>query len=157
MVTKCLTGQPNVNMAGRLPSPLGRHCDGYLQNRLPADRLRCERTSRDGSRGQVYGNQLFQGWRQFRALGACALDVAYVACGRLDAFADPIGLHGLWDYAAAHLIALEAGAHSGEVTVRDLLHTDHAARRAPVYGATPELVRQLVDQLGGLSEHGQPI
>jgi len=96
------------------------------------------------------------GWRQFRALGACALDVAYVACGRLDAFADPIGLHGLWDYAAAHLIALEAGAHFGEVAGRDLLHLDHAARRAPVYGATPELVRQLLDELGGLSEHGLP-
>ena len=84
------------------------------------------------------------GWSQFRALGACALDVSYVACGLLDAFADPLSGLGLWDYAAAHLIALEAGAVVGEVAERDLLHHDHAARRAPVYAATPELRHQLL-------------
>jgi len=92
------------------------------------------------------------GWSQFRALGACALDVSYVACGLLDAFSDPLSGLGLWDYAAAHLIALEAGADVDEVFGRELLHHDHAARRAPVYAATPELKNEL---LAALSDDGE--
>ena len=92
------------------------------------------------------------GWGQFRALGACALDVSYVACGLLDAFADPLSGHGLWDYAAAHLIAVEAGADVREVAGLDLFHLDHAARRAPIYAATSSLADELLDALTGESE-----
>ena len=90
------------------------------------------------------------GWRQFRALGSCALDVSYVACGRLDAFVDPIGLHGLWDYAAAHLIALEAGAEVAELAGRDLVHDDVSELRAPVYAATRALMDELLAAFDGL-------
>ena len=87
------------------------------------------------------------GWSQFRALGACALDVSYVACGLLDAYADPHSGLGLWDYAAAHLIAIEAGADVGEVSGRELFHHDHEARRAPVYAATSALKNELIAAL----------
>jgi len=146
LVVNLATGERFDAIRGR-----GARCDGAAISSSDCSQLSDAMVGIAGHPNKAIG------WRQFRALGACALDVAYVACGRLDAFADPIGLHGLWDYAAAHLIALEAGAASGEVAGRDLLHTDHAAMRAPVYGATPELVRQLVDELGGLSERGQPI
>lgn len=43
-----------------------------------------------------------------RRLGSAALDLCYVACGRLDAFME-LGLH-LYDIAAGVLIAREAGA-----------------------------------------------
>ncbi len=83
------------------------------------------------------------GWDQFRALGSCALDVSWVGCGRLDAFVDPISHHGVWDYAAAHLIAKEAGVASAEMSELALIHREHSARRGPVYAATPELLRSL--------------
>lgn len=46
--------------------------------------------------------------RDIRRFGSCALDICYVAAGRLDAYYE----HGLcpWDFAAAALIAREAGA-----------------------------------------------
>jgi myo-inositol-1(or 4)-monophosphatase len=47
--------------------------------------------------------------RVTRDLGSAALELAYVANGRFDAFIQYRGLHG-WDIAAAGLIAQEAGA-----------------------------------------------
>ncbi len=45
------------------------------------------------------------GWRQFRALGASALDICAVGCGVLDAFVDCTpGQHGPWDYLGGLLI-----------------------------------------------------
>ena len=51
--------------------------------------------------------QLFKRSCDFRRLGAAALDLCNVACGRLDAFFE----YSLcpWDYAAASLIITEAG------------------------------------------------
>ena len=46
--------------------------------------------------------------RDIRRLGAASLDLCAVACGRLDGYFER-GLN-LWDYAAAGLIAAEAGA-----------------------------------------------
>ena len=89
------------------------------------------------------------GWAQFRALGSCALDVSWVACGRLDAFVDPISHHGVWDYAAAHLIAKEAGVASAEMSELPLIHREHSARRGPIYAATSELLRSLRDEVAG--------
>lgn len=48
---------------------------------------------------------------KFRILGAAALDLAYVACGRLDGFIE-YGLH-TWDIAAAGLLIREAGGQIG--------------------------------------------
>ncbi|MGH8890584.1 MAG: inositol monophosphatase family protein [Acidothermaceae bacterium] len=49
--------------------------------------------------------------RDVRRLGAASLDLCAVACGRLDGYYER-GLN-LWDYAAAGLIASEAGARVG--------------------------------------------
>jgi len=43
-----------------------------------------------------------------RCIGSAALDICHVAAGYIDANVQ-FGPH-IWDYAAAHLIALEAGA-----------------------------------------------
>lgn len=45
-----------------------------------------------------------------RRLGSAALDICWLACGRLDGFYETLSL---WDFAAAGLIAREAGASYG--------------------------------------------
>jgi myo-inositol-1(or 4)-monophosphatase len=51
--------------------------------------------------------------RDIRRAGSAALDLCWVACGRLDAFYEK-GL-GPWDLAAGALIAAEAGARTGDL------------------------------------------
>lgn len=86
------------------------------------------------------------GWRQFRALGASALDLCAVAAGRLDGFIDcSVDAHGVWDYAGALLICREAGAVVVDADGRDLVVLDHAARRTPVAAASPQLLEQIMD------------
>jgi myo-inositol-1(or 4)-monophosphatase len=89
------------------------------------------------------------GWQQFRALGACALDLCAVAGGVLDGYVDcsagpaGAGAHGVWDYAGGLLVCREAGAVVVDALGRDLLVLDHAARRTPVAAATPALAAEL--------------
>ena len=81
------------------------------------------------------------GWRQFRALGAAALDLCAVASGALDAFIDcSTDAHGCWDYLGGLLVCREAGAFVGEARGRELVVLDHGARRTPVAAATTELL-----------------
>ena len=40
------------------------------------------------------------------------MDICYVACGRLDAYYETVSP---WDFAAARLIALQAGAQAGHL------------------------------------------
>jgi fructose-1,6-bisphosphatase/inositol monophosphatase family enzyme len=84
------------------------------------------------------------GWRQFRAYGAAALDMCSVATGSFDGFVDVDGAHGVWDYAGAALICVEAGAAVGDALDRDLITFDSDQRRAPIVAATPELFRDLI-------------
>lgn len=85
------------------------------------------------------------GWRQFRALGAAALDLCAVADGTIDGFADcSPAAHGPWDYLAAVLVCREAGASVGDALGRDLVTLDHGTRRTPVAAATPELFDELL-------------
>jgi len=85
------------------------------------------------------------GWRQFRALGASALDLCAVADGTLDGFVDcSPDAHGPWDYLGGLLVCREAGAAVADAYGRDLVVLDHAARRTPVAGATPELLDVLL-------------
>jgi fructose-1,6-bisphosphatase/inositol monophosphatase family enzyme len=84
------------------------------------------------------------GWHQFRALGAAALDLCAVACGRLDGWVDCTeGLHGPWDYLGGMLICAEAGAVVVDGEDRPLVTLEHAARRRPIAAATPELLAEL--------------
>ena len=80
---------------------------------------------------------------QYRSFGAAALDLCSVAAGRLDGYIDPLAHHGVWDYAAAVLICVEAGAVVGELRGRELIHSDHSLRIGPTAAATPELLGQL--------------
>ncbi len=94
------------------------------------------------------------GWRQFRAVGAAALDICAVARGSFDGFVDmSVDAHGVWDYLAAVLIATEAGAVSVDVDHRDLVALDHAARRTPIVASHPGLLDDLARhrRLGSIS------
>lgn len=93
------------------------------------------------------------GWRQFRALGAAALDLCAVACGILDGYVDcSIDAHGAWDYAGGLLVCQEAGAVVADASGRDLVVLEHAARRTPVAAATPELLGELLAVRAGFGD-----
>src|SRR3954452_19790632 len=80
------------------------------------------------------------GWAQFRALGACALDLCALADGVVDGYVDfGHDQHGVWDYLAALLICREAGIDVVDAFDRPMMHLEHDARRTPVAAATPEL------------------
>jgi myo-inositol-1(or 4)-monophosphatase len=51
--------------------------------------------------------------QDIRRLGSAAMDICWVACGRLDGYFESLSP---WDFAAARLIALEAGARCGHFT-----------------------------------------
>jgi myo-inositol-1(or 4)-monophosphatase len=95
-----------------------------------------------------YPNQ-YLGWKQYRALGAAALDLCAVADGVLDGYIDcSPSAHGSWDYAAGLLICREAGIEVVDAFDRELLDPAalrHGDRRTPVAGATPALTADLVD------------
>jgi myo-inositol-1(or 4)-monophosphatase len=85
--------------------------------------------------------------RQTRAFGAAALDLCYVAAGRLDGYlsctAGP--QHGPWDYLAALLVCREAGAVMADRFGNDLETLEWDARRSPVAAATPSLLAELLE------------
>jgi fructose-1,6-bisphosphatase/inositol monophosphatase family enzyme len=85
------------------------------------------------------------GWRQYRTLGAAALDLCLVAAGVLDAFIDcSEDAHGVWDYAAAAFICEEAGAFIGDAFGRLLIGRDPAVRRTPIAAATKPLFESVL-------------
>jgi myo-inositol-1(or 4)-monophosphatase len=85
------------------------------------------------------------GWSQFRALGACALDLCAVATGVLDGYLDcSWNAHGAWDYLGGMLVCLEAGASVADAEGRDLLMLGHGDRRTPIAASTPDLLDELV-------------
>ena len=85
------------------------------------------------------------GWRQYRAMGAAALDICSVARGGFDAFVDvDDDAHGVWDYLAAALVLTEAGGVVADALGRELLVLDHAARRTPVAAGDGALLDELL-------------
>ena len=83
------------------------------------------------------------GWRQYRALGAAALDLCAVADGTLDAYVDcVVDSHGPWDYLGGMLVCREAGALVVDAAGRPLEVRDHADRRSPVAAATGALLAE---------------
>ena len=84
------------------------------------------------------------GWRQYRSLGAAALDLCAVASGALDGYVDcSPSAHGAWDYLGGMLVCVEAGAAVEDAWGRDLVTLAHAERRTPIAAATPELLDRL--------------
>ena len=85
------------------------------------------------------------GWRQFRALGAAALDLCAVAAGILDAYIDcTTDRHGPWDYLGGALVCMEAGAAVADLEGRDLVVREHAGRRTVLAGATQQLLDEVI-------------
>jgi fructose-1,6-bisphosphatase/inositol monophosphatase family enzyme len=87
------------------------------------------------------------GARQARAFGAAALDLCYVAAGRLDGYLSCTALphHGPWDYLGALLVCREAGAVMADRFGQDLESLEWEARRSPVAAATPSLLADLLE------------
>ena len=84
-----------------------------------------------------------------RRAGAAALDLAYVAAGRLDGFFE-IGLSP-WDIAAGSLLVTEAGGLIGDFQGdSDYLYT------GDVLAGTPKIFAQLVTALGPMNPKKQP-
>ena len=85
------------------------------------------------------------GWRQYRALGAAALDLCAVACGVLDGYLDcSRDAHGVWDYLGGLLVCQEAGAVVTDAFSRDLVLRTPDEKRTPIAAATPALLDDLV-------------
>jgi len=83
---------------------------------------------------------IMQGASGVRRAGAAALDLAYVACGRLDAFWE-LGLSP-WDMAAGALLIQEAGGLIG-----DLKGDDGYLERGEIATSTPKVFPQLLEAL----------
>jgi myo-inositol-1(or 4)-monophosphatase len=95
------------------------------------------------SRLDLYTGQLrnlIQGSAGVRRAGAAALDLAYVACGRLDAFWE-MGLSP-WDMAAGALLIQEAGGLVG-----DFSGEARYMQSGDVSAATPKVFPQLLEAL----------
>ena len=63
--------------------------------------------------------------RKCRMLGSAALDMAYVACGRLDAYIEQ-GI-SLWDIAAGWLLVESAGGQVRDEAARAISRTNSAS------------------------------
>src|SRR5688572_9073602 len=83
---------------------------------------------------------IMQGASGVRRAGAAALDLAYVACGRLDAFWE-LGLSP-WDMAAGALLIQESGGLVG-----DLQGEAGYLERGEIATATPKVFPQLLEAL----------
>ena len=98
---------------------------------------------REVDRVDLYSEQLKRMMKTtagVRRPGAAALDLAYVACGRLDAFWE-LGLSP-WDMAAGALLILEAGG-----LVSDLQGEDHFLDGGEIACATPKIFPAFLELL----------
>jgi myo-inositol-1(or 4)-monophosphatase len=88
------------------------------------------------------------GWKQFRALGAAALDLCAVAAGVLDGYIDcSRDAHGPWDYLGGMLVCQEAGAVIADARGRDLVVRGHSDRRTPLAAGSPPLLAEIFASL----------
>jgi myo-inositol-1(or 4)-monophosphatase len=93
------------------------------------------------------------GWRQYRALGATALDLCAVADGSVDATVDcAVDALGPWDYLGGALLVTEAGGHVADLYGRALVELSHGARRTPVSAGTEALFDTVLAERRRLAE-----
>jgi myo-inositol-1(or 4)-monophosphatase len=85
--------------------------------------------------------------RDIRRYGAAALDMCWVACGRIDAYYESGIKH--WDVAAGAVIAREAGAYVEGVDQLADRHDDPEATPPRVIATTPAVANPLRDLLEG--------
>lgn len=89
-------------------------------------------------------------WRQYRALGAAALDLCAVADGTLDGYVDcTVDEQAPWDYLGGVLVCREAGAVVVDGRGRDLVGLDHDLRRTPIAACHPTVLDALRPWAGG--------
>jgi myo-inositol-1(or 4)-monophosphatase len=82
-------------------------------------------------------------WKQFRAMGSCALALCDVAAGSFDGYFDCGSVHAPWDYLGGLLVCTEAGARVVDLQERPLVTADPTARRHLVAAGTAELLGAL--------------
>ena len=87
-------------------------------------------------------------WKQFRAMGSCALALCDVATGAFDGYFDGGSVHAPWDYLGGYLVCTEAGAQVVDIHERPLGIGDPNARRHLIAAGTPELVAALTKASG---------
>ncbi len=87
-------------------------------------------------------------WKQFRALGSCALALCDVAYGALDGYFDTGSVHAPWDYLGGLLVCTEAGVKIVDADDRDLALADPSAKRKLVAAGTPQLLQSLRTAVG---------
>ena len=122
---------------------------GALRNGRPTSPTACTRLS-DAVMGITGWPPVDFGWRQFRSLGAAALDLCAVACGHLDGYIDcSKHAHSPWDYLAGMLVCQEAGASVAEAGGRDLVTLEWTDRRVPVAAATSSLLAEALEARRG--------
>ncbi len=139
MVSNLVTGAQYTAVRGR-----GARLNGEAIRVSPARSLDDAVVAISGLPDHQYG------WRQFRAMGASALDICAVASGSFDGFVDMSrDAHGVWDYLGALLVVEEAGGVVVDALGRDLVVLDHEVRRTPVAATNEPL-------LGDLLRHRQP-
>ncbi len=85
--------------------------------------------------------------RQFRTLGAAALELCLVADGALDGYVnlDRRG-HGPWDYLGGLLVLTEAGGAAAERDDLEMVVVDHGARRTLVAASGEALLAELMNR-----------
>lgn len=76
--------------------------------------------------------------RDIRRFGAAAIDMCYVACGRLDAYFEE-NLHP-WDIAAGDLIAREAGCRTGDFSGGPIRPAETVTAGPSLFGPLTELI-----------------
>ncbi len=87
------------------------------------------------------------GWRQYRTLGAMALDLCAVADGTFDGSVDcTVDAINPWDYLGGVLVLTEAGGHVGDLHDRPLVSLSTGTRRTLVSAGSPELFATLVER-----------
>jgi fructose-1,6-bisphosphatase/inositol monophosphatase family enzyme len=134
MVSNLVTGARYTAVRGR-----GARLNGEAIRVSPARSLDDAVVAISGLPDHPYG------WRQFRAMGASALDISAVASGSFDAFVDMSpDAHGVWDYLGAMLVVQEAGGVVADAFGRDLVTLDHEVRRTPVAATNESLLEDLL-------------
>ncbi len=94
----------------------------------------------------------YLGWKQYRALGATALDLCAVAAGMLDGYVDCTRRGSApWDYLGGLLVCREAGAHVADAEGDELVVWGFTDRRTPIAAGTPELLEDLLARRAKMS------
>ncbi len=92
-------------------------------------------------------NQIVQKVRGVRRMGSAALDLAYVAAGRLDGYFE-VGLKP-WDVAAGSLLIEEAGGRMRRIDGGPFDDRPFNARTADILGAGPQIFEPVAAECAG--------